>query len=401
MSIKTELKLAYLKDTKNLIKNAIIEKGQDVSDSDTFRSYAEKILAISGGGSGGGIDTSKLEVIFPITELTASADMDGMAPVMNPFGLSVGDICLVDWNGVGYISEAKTIDLDGILLVGIGNTAVLGGEDTGEPFAVGELPEEMASQTGGMRGLVAPLDGSTTFKIGIYRIKSVLEDIPIALDFSNGDQTIAAPDGQLVKSAVIEKPANLVPENIMSGVDIAGIIGTAVAGGGSGSGSKKIKVVNTTLSSLSNATRVSKQICTASENDPFFVMVWRANPKPFSATNSNDRTFIYAYAFDTSKITLSEGEYGNNIYSRYCAYREGSYGIAFNSSTQTGLCDPIDTTGMTGDNLVIHQGDIYFYRNSYGEGYIDVGLPFSSKDGVTYKWASSDAHNLLALIMED
>lgn len=40
-------KLEYLEGTKTDIKNAIIEKGQSVSSSDTFRSYGDKIRAIT------------------------------------------------------------------------------------------------------------------------------------------------------------------------------------------------------------------------------------------------------------------------------------------------------------------------------------------------------------------
>lgn len=39
-------KFEYLKGTKNLIKQAIIDKGVTVSDTDTFRSYADKISSI-------------------------------------------------------------------------------------------------------------------------------------------------------------------------------------------------------------------------------------------------------------------------------------------------------------------------------------------------------------------
>lgn len=45
-------KLDYLLDTKQAIKQAIIDKGQEVADTDTFRSYAEKIEAIEAGGAG-------------------------------------------------------------------------------------------------------------------------------------------------------------------------------------------------------------------------------------------------------------------------------------------------------------------------------------------------------------
>lgn len=44
-------KLTYLEGTKSAIKDAIIAKGVDVADTDTFRSYAEKIESIEAGGS--------------------------------------------------------------------------------------------------------------------------------------------------------------------------------------------------------------------------------------------------------------------------------------------------------------------------------------------------------------
>lgn len=47
-------KLSYLLDTKAAIKAAIINHGVSVSDTDTFRSYADKIRTISSGSSSGG-----------------------------------------------------------------------------------------------------------------------------------------------------------------------------------------------------------------------------------------------------------------------------------------------------------------------------------------------------------
>lgn len=44
------IKLNYLNVTKESIKDAIIAKGVEVSDNDTFRSYASKIADISSGG---------------------------------------------------------------------------------------------------------------------------------------------------------------------------------------------------------------------------------------------------------------------------------------------------------------------------------------------------------------
>lgn len=42
-------KLTYLQETKTAIKNAIIAKGVTVNDTDTFRSYADKVASIEGG----------------------------------------------------------------------------------------------------------------------------------------------------------------------------------------------------------------------------------------------------------------------------------------------------------------------------------------------------------------
>jgi hypothetical protein len=55
-----------------------------------------------------------------------------------------------------------------------------------------------------------------------------VDNVPIELDFSNGNQTVIAPDGTLVKSAVIVKPETLIPENVKKGVNIAGIDGVSV-----------------------------------------------------------------------------------------------------------------------------------------------------------------------------
>ena len=52
-------KLTYLEQTKEGIKQAIINKGVNVSDSDTFRSYIDKIDSITtGGGSGSDCNVS-------------------------------------------------------------------------------------------------------------------------------------------------------------------------------------------------------------------------------------------------------------------------------------------------------------------------------------------------------
>lgn len=59
----------------------------------------------------------------------------------------------------------------------------------------------------------------------IFSEGEAVENVPITLYLSDGDQTVTAPDGMLVKSAIILKPENLKPENIAKDVDIAGVVG--------------------------------------------------------------------------------------------------------------------------------------------------------------------------------
>lgn len=61
-------KLTYLEGTKSAIKDAIVAKGVAVSDSDTFRSYADKIGQISGGG--GKINLNDYGLTFSNSSMT-------------------------------------------------------------------------------------------------------------------------------------------------------------------------------------------------------------------------------------------------------------------------------------------------------------------------------------------
>ena len=62
-------KLNYLLDTKEAIKEAIVNKKVEVSDSDTFRSYAEKIGTIKDGGDEILID-APTAFVLPVTSAT-------------------------------------------------------------------------------------------------------------------------------------------------------------------------------------------------------------------------------------------------------------------------------------------------------------------------------------------
>lgn len=69
----TAEKLHYLNVTKQAIKQAIIDMGVDVSDEDTFRSYADLIRDITGGGGSDLYQVTNIpNKIISTTTMTAS-----------------------------------------------------------------------------------------------------------------------------------------------------------------------------------------------------------------------------------------------------------------------------------------------------------------------------------------
>ena len=178
-----------------------------------------------------------------------------------PFELVVGETYTVSWDGMEYPCVAVT---NGELF-GLGNLFYGElGEDTGEPFVIGInadgtntfilTPESGTHSIEIYRGVpgegivLKDRNGTDLVFKGKEKVKiptesggkqifsrgEAITNVPIELDFSGGNQSVTAPAGQLVKSAVIYKPDSLVPENIAEGVDIAGVLGTLAAGGGGG-----------------------------------------------------------------------------------------------------------------------------------------------------------------------
>ena len=98
--------------------------------------------------------------------------------------------------------------------------------------ALGTLFQNIASairaktgETGTMKPAEFP-DKIAAIETGGGGDIELLEDMEIELALSAGNQSIAAPDGYAVKSAIILKPSTLIPSNIKTGVTIAGVTGT-------------------------------------------------------------------------------------------------------------------------------------------------------------------------------
>lgn len=184
----------------------------------------------------------------------------------NQLGLIAGETYRIVWDGTEYTDTAVEATLMGYQAIVVGNTALAGGENSGNyPFLLGDVVEiEMgyfiaedksaAAHTVAIytaeSSEFAPNDiilkrysGEEKVFKGVdvvrlthasneytvpYTFGEAVENIPITLDLKDGDQTVTAPEGTLVKSAVIAKPVNLTPENIRSGKTIAGVTGEFV-----------------------------------------------------------------------------------------------------------------------------------------------------------------------------
>lgn len=100
-------KLAYLSNTKALIRNAIIDKGVAVSTSDTFRSYAEKIGLIQGGsGSGSSMN------LGPYAEPTMDYTFSNKAGSLPTFSTERPVLPEYKWNEDWWNIE-EILDADG------------------------------------------------------------------------------------------------------------------------------------------------------------------------------------------------------------------------------------------------------------------------------------------------
>lgn len=183
------------------------------------------------------------------------------------FSLELGDKCIVYWDGSEYevtVGDSSSIMPDTLY---VGNASGFGLPGNGEPFAIawdatGETGVTILStvDTVGTTHLVSiyaaeeeeesPYDSSDislkrySGEDRVYEDVEVvhlmhasgegtvpysrgraIENVPITLDLQNDDQLVTAPDGTLVKSAIIAKPEDLSPENVRYGKVIANVRG--------------------------------------------------------------------------------------------------------------------------------------------------------------------------------
>ena len=71
--------------------------------------------------------------------------------------------------------------------------------------------------------IVCPTDSGSTQTYETFKTK---QELTVTPDLSSGGQTVLPDTGSVLTKVTIEKPSTLKPENIASGVNIFGVVGT-------------------------------------------------------------------------------------------------------------------------------------------------------------------------------
>lgn len=193
----------------------------------------------------------------------------GYSRIVSPatFVLEIGAEYRVVFDGTEYSSIGVDASPLGTGAVGIGNGAAFGLAGSGEPFCVGTFSGAMIvlclldteptqhsiaiyKKEEAASGLVTEnYDGTQNVFYGVEtvslentegEIETFVHESLVAepveatvdVDWSGGDMVVTPDEGKVFSSVNIPAPENLIPQNIAEGVNIAGIIGAMVAGGG-------------------------------------------------------------------------------------------------------------------------------------------------------------------------
>jgi len=116
-----------------------------------------------------------------------------------------------------------------------------------------------------------------------------LSETTVELNLANGDQTVSAPKGTGYSKVTISKPATLLPANIASGVEIAGVMGTASVDG------TKARLNTPTISW--NGSSPTLTITNPSENGNFAdgYYIYKDGVKVYTYTSTLGQGTSYSY----------------------------------------------------------------------------------------------------------
>lgn len=296
-----------------------------------------------GGGSGGG-GANKVDVFkeHKITGFAPNSNYNGAYASVYVFGvdgaeafqLRVGENYTVVWDE----EEHKVTAQDGSALISgsvlLGNASFLhpGLSGNNEPFLFGWTS----------KGCTFGSVDSTLEAHDVRIYQTVFENAEspsVALDFTNGNQIIRpSEDGKVLSNLTIEKPDDLLPENILKDKNIGGVTGIAEKG-------SSVKVaMGTFTSTITSATTVRHNLGVI----PDVVIikgVYAAN------TANNYLTVGFSQAFNDYT--------GSTIMARVC----GVTTVGGAPQTTTGL-NPIENTYNTSPIYYANKTQFYVGASS-------------------------------------
>lgn len=289
---------------------------------------------------------------------------------------------VVVWDGEEFVCTAKAFTREGHECVYVGNTAAEGGAVSEEPFAIvydidngfGHfLSTELDSthtiaiyQDTSVRVVLKDKDGNDVAYEGVTGVRlhtadggivgfskgEAIDDHRVTLDLTDGDQTVVAPDGALIRSAIIQKPTTLIPGNILKDINIGGILGIHECKASSDIPIFAKKLVCSSRSSdgriLVTAEELSSIGFTLDKRCYFILLpyysdsgIWgyQYTPKTVSAMLVSNKPLAQSY---DKSLTITSTYYGVLVYS---AKANGS--ASYSTSSYTALSTPLSSSPVS------------------------------------------------------
>ena len=211
-----------LPDTGTLLSKVTVEKPENLSPEN-----------IRKGKEVAGVTGSAFVVDMVETAVFEEQEVSGFGPNSTyggysqsiapaPFALTIGETYYVEWDNVSYSCVAQ--DANAVLsgAVVLGNASKFGLAGNNEPFIIACLSYGV---------MFLAFEDSTSHIIGISQTsREDAETAYVELDFADDNQVVtpSASDKVLTK-VTIEKPKTLTPANIAKGVEVAGVVGELAA----------------------------------------------------------------------------------------------------------------------------------------------------------------------------
>ena len=188
MSVTSELE--RIMAGKSALASAIEEKGVPVPDGTRIDDMSALVRSIPNGGSGGGGDGAQADwnaaegeaghvlnrthymvrgakTVYPEMVDAPVEDTTAYFTGKWEYYPSLGEICIVNYNGATYECPVLSFDSFGINMNCAGNPMIAGtGEDNGQPFCIALLDETSAAQMGSY-GFCMVADGSATVTVSV------------------------------------------------------------------------------------------------------------------------------------------------------------------------------------------------------------------------------------------